>query len=129
MSRLRGKGDIRLACERHTLKHTADLVAGLEVHPGAMEKNSSITKGGLVSEAVMMALADKMGRQVAHDLVYDLCRRSAKEDVPLLGLLCADDKVVSAGLGKDELRRLCEPANYLGLSAEMVALRVIGGGQ
>ena len=116
----------KLTCA--TLKHTADLVAGLEVHPGAMEKNLSITKGGLVSEAVMMALADKMGRQVAHDLVYDLCRRSAKEDVPLLGLLYADDKVASVGLGTDELRRLCDPANYLGLSVEMVE-RVVGSVQ
>lgn len=108
----------KLTCA--TLKHTVDLVAGLEVHHGAMEKNLSLTKGGVVSEAVMMALADKMGRQVAHDLMYNLCRKSADEDVPLLELLCADDKVASVGLGRDELRRLCEPANYLGLSVEMI---------
>lgn len=108
----------KLTCA--TLTHTANLVAGLEVHPGAMEKNLSLTQGGIVSEAVMMALADKLGRQVAHDAVYDLCRRSANEDVPLLELLCADDRVASAGIGRDELGRLCEPRNYLGLSIEMV---------
>lgn len=113
----------KLTCA--TLKHTADLVAGLEVHPGAMERNLDLTKGGIVSEAVMMALADKMGRQVAHDVVYDLCRRSANEDAPLLELLCGDDKVASTGLGRDELRRLCEAGNYLGLSSEMVE-RVVG---
>lgn len=116
----------KLTCA--TLKHTADLVAGLEVHPGAMEKNLTLTKGGIVSEAVMMALADKMGRQVAHDHVYDLCRRSAHECVPLVELLCADDEVASVGLGKEELRRLCEPGNYLGLSIEMVE-RVVGGNE
>ena len=110
-----------------TLKHTTDLVTGMEVHPEAMEKNLGITKGGIVSEAVMMALADKIGRQVAHDLVYDLCRKSAQEGVPLLELLCADDKVASAGLAKEELSRLCDPRNYLGLSVEMVR-RVVGGG-
>jgi hypothetical protein len=67
----------KLTCA--TLKHT-DLVAGLEVHSGVMEI-LSVTKGEIVSEAVMMALADKMGPQVAHDRVYYLCRRSAEEDV------------------------------------------------
>ncbi|KAF9224735.1 L-Aspartase-like protein [Gyrodon lividus] len=108
------------------LKHTAGLVAGLEVHPEAMERNLRTTKGGIVSEAVMMGLAPKMGRQVAHDLVYDLCRRSVDEDVPLFELLCDDEKVVSAELGRDELGQLCDPANYLGLSVEMVE-RVVGG--
>ena len=107
----------KLTCA--TLKHTADLVSGLEVHPGAMEKNLNATKGRVVSEAVMMALADKMGRQAARDLVYDLCRRNANEDVPLVEILCADEKVASAGLGRDALCRLCDPANYLGLSIEM----------
>ena len=114
----------KLTCA--TLKHTADLVAGLEVHPGAMERNLGLTQGGIVSEAVMMALGDKMGRQVAHDLVYDLCQKSVHEGVPLLELLCADDEVASVGLGREELRRLCGPGNYLGLSVEMVG-RVVGG--
>ncbi|KAF8128869.1 L-Aspartase-like protein [Boletus edulis] len=114
----------KLTCA--TLKHTAELMAGLEVHREAMERNLSLTRGGIVSEAVMMALANKMGRQVAHDLVYNLCRRSANEDVPLLELLCADDKVASVGVGRDELQRLCEPGNYLGLSVEMVE-RVVNG--
>ncbi|KIJ16306.1 hypothetical protein PAXINDRAFT_75464, partial [Paxillus involutus ATCC 200175] len=108
------------------LKHTTGLVAGLEVHPEAMKRNLGMTKGGVVSEAVMMGLAPSMGRQVAHDLVYDLCRRSVDEDVPLSELLCADENVASAGLSKDQLRQLCDPANYFGLSVEMVG-RVVGG--
>ncbi|KAI9569373.1 hypothetical protein HD554DRAFT_612168 [Boletus coccyginus] len=89
--------------------NTTDLVGGLEVHPGAMDKNLSLTY-----------LADRMGRQVAHDLVYDLCRRSASEDVPLVELLCAGDKVAG-----DRLRWLCGPTNYLGLSVAVVE-RVVG---
>lgn len=115
----------KLTCA--TLKHTSDLVAGLEVHPAAMKNNLDLTKGGIVSEAVMMALADKMGRQVAHDHVYDLCQRCTHEKVPFLELLCADDKVASMGLGRDELHELCKPDNYIGLSIEMVK-RVVGDG-
>ncbi|KAH7882923.1 L-Aspartase-like protein [Phlebopus sp. FC_14] len=101
------------------LKRVEELVGGLEVHTDAMRKNLDVTKGGIVSEAVMMGLAPTFGRQYAHDLVYKLCRRSVEEDVPLLELLCSDEKVKSAGLTRGELERLCDPAEYLGLSVEM----------
>jgi 3-carboxy-cis,cis-muconate cycloisomerase len=91
-----------------------------------MKRNLDITRGSVVSEAVMMGLAPKLGRQFAHDLVYELCRRSVQENIPLLSLLCADDKVRESGLSKEELEGLCDPANYTGLSKEMVD-RVLAG--
>ncbi|KAI6115348.1 L-Aspartase-like protein [Pisolithus croceorrhizus] len=107
------------------LKHTQELVAGLQVHPEAMMKNLNITKGGIVAEAVMMGLAPQIGRQVAHDVVYELCRQSAEKNVDLLHLLRADERVMSGGLSVEQLEQLCDPKNYLGLSVEMVE-RVLG---
>ena len=103
-----------------TLRQTSDLIAGLEVHPDVMKKNLAVSKGTIVSEAVMMGLGPTLGRQYAHDLVYDLCRRCAQEDKPLLELLLADGKVKESHLTRDDLTQLCDPANYLGLSVEMV---------
>jgi 3-carboxy-cis,cis-muconate cycloisomerase len=103
-----------------TLRQTSYLIAGLEVHPDMMQKNLDITKGTIVSEAVMMALGPTLGKQYAHDLVYDLCRRCIREGKPLLELLLEDEKVKESQLTKDELARLCDPVNYLGLSVEMV---------
>ncbi|KAJ9643637.1 hypothetical protein H2199_004316 [Coniosporium tulheliwenetii] len=100
-----------------TLRHTVELLVGLEVHPDAMVKNLEITKGTIVSEAVMMGLGEEVGRQYAHDLVYDLCRRAQIEDRPLLDLL---DECEEVKLDREELEKLCDPANYLGLSVEMV---------
>lgn len=57
---------------------------------------------------------------MAHDLVYDLCRRSNLEDKPLLELLSQSEEVKKAGLSDEELAKLCDPANYLGLSEAMV---------
>lgn len=102
------------------LKHTRELVAGLQVHPEAMMKNLNITKGGIVAEAVMMGLAPQIGRQVAHDVVYELCRQSAENNVDLLHLLCANERVMSGGLSAEQLEQLCDPKNYLGLSIEVV---------
>jgi 3-carboxy-cis,cis-muconate cycloisomerase len=101
------------------MKHTAALVAGLEVHEDAMQKNLGISRGAIVSEAVMMGLGKTLGRSYAHDLVYDLCREALKQDKPLVELL-SENKEVSQKLTKEELERLCDPANYLGYSVEMV---------
>ena len=102
-----------------TLKHTADLVAGLEVHEEAMKNNLNISRGGIVSEAVMMALGKTLGRQKAHDVIYDLCRRSQVENRQLLDLLCEHEEIRKK-MSRDELAKLCEPANYLGYSEVMV---------
>ena len=103
-----------------TMEHTRKLMDGLEVHEEAMRKNLELSKGGIVSEAVMMGLARTMGRQKAHDVVYELCRRANQEDKPLLELLLEDPECKKAGVNKVELERLCEPGNYLGYSEMMV---------
>jgi 3-carboxy-cis,cis-muconate cycloisomerase len=101
------------------MKHTVDLLAGLEVHENAMQKNLDITRGAIVSEAVMMGLGKTLGRSYAHDLVYDLCREAIKQDKPLVELL-AENEEVRKKLTREELESLCDPANYLGYSVEMV---------
>jgi 3-carboxy-cis,cis-muconate cycloisomerase len=62
----------------------------------------------------MMGLGRTLGRQYAYGLVYDFCRRCVQEDMPLLDLLF-EDETVKSQLPKDELVRLCDPANYLEL--------------
>jgi 3-carboxy-cis,cis-muconate cycloisomerase len=96
-----------------------DLLSGLEVHQDAMQKNLDITRGAIVSEAVMMGLGKTLGRSYAHDLVYDLCREAIKQDKPLVELL-AENEEVRKELTREELESLCDPANYLGYSVEMV---------
>lgn len=104
-----------------TVTKTADLVAGLEVHETQMRRNLDLTRGAVVSEAVMMGLGERLGRQYAHDLIYDACQRAAREDRPMIELLWENDEVRKAvGGRREELERLCDPANYLGYSELMV---------
>lgn len=105
------------------LTHTQEILDGLEVHPEAMRKNLDKTKGAITSEAVMMQLGKLIGRQVAHDLIYDLCHRAAQEDRPLVDLLSENEVVLNTGVTRNELESWCDPANYMGLSKEMT-LRV-----
>lgn len=84
-----------------------------------MAKNLTMTKGLVVSEAVMMGLAPKLGRQTAHDIVYDACRAAVSNDEMLAEVLKRDPKVAQA-LSDAEIDHLCSPGNYLGLSGTMV---------
>jgi 3-carboxy-cis,cis-muconate cycloisomerase len=101
------------------LRQTRDMLAGLEVDAARMRANLDMTHGAVVSEAVMMGLGPHLGRQRAHDLVYDICRVAANENKPLVDLL-AQDKDIAKHVSRAELEQMCDPANYLGLAGEMV---------
>ena len=101
------------------LAQTRLMLSGLEVDPARMRANLDLTRGMIVSEAVMMGLGPHLGRQRAHDLVYDICRKVATGGEPLLDLL-AQDAEISRHLSRAELAKLCDPQNYLGLAGEMV---------
>ncbi|MET0879081.1 MAG: adenylosuccinate lyase family protein, partial [Tardiphaga sp.] len=49
-------------------------LGGLIVDEKKMAENLDISRGLIVAEAVMMGLAPDLGRQEAHDVVYDACR-------------------------------------------------------
>ena len=95
------------------------VAAGLEVDEKRMRANLDLTNGLVVSEAVMMGLAPYLGREHAHDLVYDLCRDAIREERPLLDLL-AGNAEITRHVDRKKLAELCDPANYLGLSGVMV---------
>jgi 3-carboxy-cis,cis-muconate cycloisomerase len=101
------------------LAQTRLMLEGLQVDAKRMRANLDLTSGMIVSEAVMMGLGPHLGRQRAHDLVYDICREVAATGVPLVELL-AKNAEITQHLQRPALEKLCDPANYLGLAGEMV---------
>lgn len=95
------------------------MLAGLEVDTVRMLKNLDLSGGLIVAEAVMMGLAPHIGRQTAHDVVYDACRLAATSGRKLAAVLYDDPKVASQ-LERTVIDRLCDPANYLGAAPQMV---------
>ena len=101
------------------LKQTRFVLEGLEVDEQRMREVLDMTNGLVVSEAVMMGLGPYLGREYAHDLVYDICREALRQKRPLLDLL-AENQEIGKHLSRSQLAKLCDPANYLGQSGVMV---------
>jgi 3-carboxy-cis,cis-muconate cycloisomerase len=94
------------------------LLEGLEISPENMKKNIDKTNGLIVAEAVMMALAPHIGRQFAHDIVYDCCRKTIKNKISFVDALLLE-KQISDVFSKADLLKIVDPSNYLGAAPTM----------
>ena len=64
------------------LQRTVEVLQGLEVNSKNMQRNIATTQGLIMAEAVMMALAPKMGRLNAHHLVEKACQQAVARGGP-----------------------------------------------
>jgi adenylosuccinate lyase len=100
------------------------ILLNLEVDEERMRRNIDITQGRTMSEAVMMALANKgMNRQEAHELVRRLAIQSEMEGVPFKEVLMRSETVMSV-LTEEEIEEVLKPENYLGTAVEQVELAI-----
>ena len=106
------------------LAQTNGVLAGLEVHPDKMRRNLDALGGFLLSERVMFALADKLGKQSAHEAVYEASMHGFAHNLTFEQALMANPQV-KAALGTDELNALLDPTSYVGLAPAIVE-RVLG---
>jgi len=101
------------------LKQTKFILAGLEVDAAQMRRNIDMTHGLVMSEAVMMGLGPYIGREYAHDLVYDICRAALAQKRPLIDLL-AEHPEINPHVTREQLASFCDPMNNLGQAGVMV---------
>lgn len=94
-------------------------LGGLVVNKDAMLRNLHSSKGLILGEAVMMGLAPHVGRNQAHDLVYESCKKAIETDSPLFDVLMTNSELTNK-VSEEELRGFCNPLNYLGASQQQV---------
>ncbi len=110
----------RLSCYvEAAIRKTVYVVSGLTVRPDNMRRNLDLTGGLLLSEAVMMKLGESIGRNTAHDIVYDCAMQAFEQGQVFRDLLAVHPKV-SEVMTPADLDALLDPAAYTGLSAELV---------
>ncbi|MDI2144063.1 MULTISPECIES: 3-carboxy-cis,cis-muconate cycloisomerase [unclassified Pseudomonas] len=89
------------------------LADGLEVDAARMARNLELTQGLVLAEAVSIVLAQRVGRDAAHHLLEQCCKRAVAEQRHLRAVL-GDEPQVTAELSAAELDHLLDPAHYLG---------------
>lgn len=102
-----------------SLFHTKNILSGLYVNKEQMRKNLEMGGGLLMSEAVMMGLAPKIGKKKAHDLVYEIAGNAYEKGLTLKEALIQDEKVSSL-LTSSEIEDLLNPINYTGVASKMI---------
>jgi len=104
------------ACELtgDMLQRMIALFEGLQLFPERMRENLDLSGGLIMAEAVMLELGKKLGRQRAHDAVYEAAQAAVVESRPFRETLAADPHV-SAGLTPAQVEALLDPARYTGL--------------
>ena len=109
-----------------------EVLDGLQVFTGRMRANLELTHGLLMSEHVVMVLAERVGRPQARDLVDAACLRAVDAGRPLREELLADPAVASQ-LSPAEVDAALDPAGYLGsadafIDRALAAYRARSGG-
>ena len=107
------------------LKWILYVMQDIIVRPDHIERNLYSLKGLMLSEAIMMELAKKIGRQKAHEIIYLACMDAFENDISLEDYLGRID-VVAQNFTFDEIKNILNPHNYTGLSQQFIE-RVIEG--
>ena len=94
------------------------IISGLSVKPERMRQNLDLTGGLIMAEPVMLALGSSIGRQEAHDIVYDAAQAATLGQKSFADLLGADQRI-SEKLSKNDIKNLLNPLSYVGLSPEL----------
>jgi 3-carboxy-cis,cis-muconate cycloisomerase len=104
---------------------TLHVVDGLIVYPQNMRRNLNATNGLLLAERVMLALGKHIGRQQAHDIIYETAMHAFESGIPF-GEVLKQNAEVSQHLSADTIDALLDPVQYTGLAGAFVDRVTVG---
>ena len=94
------------------------VLSGLALDPERMRANLDLGHGLIMAEALMLDLGKAIGRQHAHDVIYDAAQAAFTDNKPFSDLLSADPRV-TAHMDRAAIQGLLDPTAYTGLCADM----------
>ncbi len=94
------------------------IVGGLRLNPQRMRSNLDLSGGMISAEAIMLELGKTIGRQHAHDVVYQAAQAAASQNTSFPDRLAADHRV-TAHLSRRAIDALLDPASHTGFSARI----------
>jgi 3-carboxy-cis,cis-muconate cycloisomerase len=97
----------------------ASLLSSLEIDPEQMRRNLDLSGGLLMAEQVVMTLAKHVDLVSARKLVDAAVSSAAETGRPFKDVL-QNDPAITAHLNDGELLKTLDPANYLGVSGQLI---------
>ena len=97
-----------------------EVIAGLRVFPERMRRNLDLSGGLIMSESLMLTLGREIGRQRAHDAIYEAAQEAATSGEAFAAVLARDDEI-ARHLDADRVAELLDPTRYTGDSARQAA--------
>lgn len=101
------------------MAQTANLLKGLKVSREALKRNVDLMGGYLLSERVMLSLGEKVGKNTAHEWLYEASMSGIESGQSFAEALRAHPHI--AGIYTDEeIEGLTRPSEYLGAVGESI---------
>lgn len=109
---------VQQACELTggILERMRMLMEGLQLFPERMRRNLDLSDGMIMGEALMLSLGAAIGRQTAHDVIYESAMAAAEGKGTFRDLLARDEEV-RAHLDEKQIEALLDPTVYTGTCA------------
>lgn len=95
-----------------------ELTRTLTIHRERLRQNAELNQGLDNSEYIMMFFAQRIGKDKAHELVYELAIESELTKQNYRDVLVANEDV-RAAFTEEELLAMLKPENYIGLSSQL----------
>ena len=97
------------------------VMRGLKLNPERMLANLEIGQGLIMAEALMLTLGATIGRQEAHDVIYDAAQEAGQGHGDFAALLSEDERVTKH-LSFAQIKGMLDPAAYTGESGDVARL-------
>ena len=96
------------------------VLSGLRVDEERIKRNLYLTRGLIMSEALMLELARRgLARDEAYRLVRALALKAIREERPFHEVARSEEAITSV-IGPEELKELLRPERYIGMATEQV---------
>jgi adenylosuccinate lyase len=103
----------------HIITLSINVLGNLEFNEQRIKRNLNLMRGLNMSEAVMMQLARKIGRQRAHELIRT-ATMNAYERGDALSDALLKEPLIAEHFSKDQLEWMVRPENYIGTAIQQV---------
>ena len=97
-----------------------EILNNLIIHEERISANVERAATGISTEALMFFLGRDMGKQTAHQLIYETSMEALEKGGSLVDLLLKRPEVAGK-FSREEIEQTINPANHIGMSAELTS--------